>query len=186
LGFTFALSKGRANVKSGEIMEHFLAIINKISDRVGKSASWLILPLIVAMVLSTILRYGFNRSPIWSYDMTWMLYAAHFLLGGAYCLLHEGHVRVDLFSERLAPRARSILEVVTYLIFFFPLCYVLVVYVMRYAYNSWISHEVSPSSSWAVPLGPIKTVMVIGFLLLTLEGISKFIKHLSAAAKREN
>ena len=167
-------------------MKHLLAAIDKISDRVGKSASWLIFPLIVVMVLSTIMRYGFNRSPIWAYDMTWMLFAALFLLGGAYCFLHEGHVRVDLFSERLAPRARSILEVVTYLIFFFPLFYVLSVYVTRYAYNSWISHEVSPCTSWAVPLGPIKTVMVIGFLLLTLEGISKFIKHLSAAVKKEN
>lgn len=165
-------------------MERFLRTIDNISDQVGKAASWLILPLIGVMVLSTILRYGFNSSPVWSYDLPWMLYAVYFLLGGAYCHLHDGHVRVDMFSERLAPRAKSILEVVTYLIFFVPLFYVLIVGGIPYAYTSWSRHEVSPYSSLGAPVGPIKAVMVIGFLLLAFEGLSKFIRHLSTAVRK--
>lgn len=165
-------------------MGRFLSAIDNTIEWVGKSVSWVIFPLMALMVLSTILRYVFNKPPFWSYDMPWMLYSVHFLLGGAYCLLHEGHVRVDLFSERLPPRAGSILEVVTYLIFFFPLLCVVMVYGIPYAYNSWITHEVSPYSSWAPPLAPIKTVMMIGFLLLTFGGISQFIKHLSKLMKQ--
>jgi len=163
-----------------------------MSDLVGKSAGWLIFPLIGVMVLSTVLRYGFNRSPVWSYDLPWMIQAVYFLLGGAYCHLHNGHVKVDMLSERLAPQAKLILEIGTYLIFFLPLFYVLIVGGIPYACKSLIHHEVSPYSSLGAPVGPIKAIMVIGFILLAFEGISKFVRdiyslrHLSSDTRKED
>lgn len=165
-------------------MKRCLRIIDNTSEWTGRSASWIILALIVVMVLSTILRYGFNKPPFWSYDMPWMLYSGYFLLGGAYCLLHEGHVRVDLISSRLPLRSRSILEMVNYLIIFAPLFYVLIAGGIPYVYNSWAAHETSPGSSWAPPVSPIKTLMVAAFALLALQGVSQFIKHLSVVVKR--
>ncbi|MEA3253771.1 MAG: TRAP transporter small permease subunit, partial [Chloroflexota bacterium] len=84
---------------------------------------------------------------------------------------------------RLSPRAKAILEVAAYLIFFFPLFYVLVVSSIPYAYNAWVMHETSSCSNWAPILGPMKTVMVVGFLLLGLEGLAQFIRNLSTAIK---
>ncbi len=165
------------------VTKRFIEIIDSLSDRTGKGGSWIILALIGAMVLATFMRYAFNKSPFWAYDMAWMLYGAHFLLGGAYCHLHQGHVRVDLFSERLSPRPRAILEVVGYLVFFFPLFYVLVVSSIPYTYNTWVIGETSPSSSWAPILGPMKTLMVLGFLLLALQGLAQFLRVLPVAIR---
>ena len=165
-------------------MRHFLKTIESTSEWVGKSASWIVLALMGVMVVATMLRYAFNKAPAWGYDLTWMLYAAYFLLGGAYCLLHEGHVRVDFLSERLPPRARSILEIVCYVVFFLPLFYMLVRGGIDYAVYSWVTGERSPFAHiWAPPIGPIKTVMVIGFLLLAFQGLAYFIKHVFAATR---
>jgi len=168
-------------------MKDFVRAIESVSERVGKLTSWIILALIAIMFLSTMMRYGFGKAPVWGYDLAWMVYGAYFLLGGAYCHLHEGHVRVDFLSTRLSPRGRSILEVVCYLVFFFPLFYILLKGGTSYAIYSWVSKERSPfAHTWAPPVAPIKTVMLVAFLLLALQGVASFIKHLSIAMGKES
>lgn len=158
--------------------------ISKLNEKAGQYSSWLILPLILTLTVEVIARYIFSRPTSWSYDMAWMTCAAFYILAGGYTLFVNGHVRIDLIYGRLPPRARGVIDTLGYLLFFFPFMAILVVIGSKFAYNSWIIGEKSPYASWKPLVGPIKTVLVIGILLLLLQGLVDFISHVRAALQK--
>jgi len=156
-----------------------LDAIDIVSDSVGKAASLLILPMILLAVFGTLMRYAFNQPIIWITETVGFLFGTLFMLGGAYCLLHSAHVNVDILYQRWSPRTRAIIDMITYLLFFFVVG-VLVWYGIRVAWRSISVLEVDVTP-WAPPLYPIKTLIPIAGLLLFLQGIVKFIRNLKTA-----
>ncbi|MGQ9696045.1 MAG: TRAP transporter small permease subunit [Thermodesulfobacteriota bacterium] len=150
--------------------------IESISEWSGKITSWLSVPLVFFMSYDVIMRYLFQAPTKWAYEMTWMLYGALFILGGAYALKHNLHVRVDIFYNRWPLRKRAIFDIVVYILIFFPIFYILVKHSIIYAYYSWEVLECSYISYWQPPVYPIKTVMAVGFILFTLQGIAEFVR----------
>lgn len=112
-----------------------------------------------------------------------MEYGALFVLGGAYTLKHHGHIRVDIFFNRLSPRGRAIFDTLVYLVIFFPLSYVLIKYGIQFAHHAWEIHECSYLSYWQPPVYPIKTILPLGFLLLAIQGVSEFIRNFTFAVR---
>lgn len=160
------------------MIRKFLKVVDGLSEWVGKLGSWLILALTGIMVYEVLMRYLFAKPTFFAYDLTWMLYGAYISMGAAYCHLHKGHVRVDFFYTRLPLRGRTILEVILYVIFFFPLFYVVLRYLMDNLIYSWASRECTSASTWRPPIYPFKTVIVMGFVLLFFQGVSEFVKNL--------
>jgi TRAP-type mannitol/chloroaromatic compound transport system permease small subunit len=150
--------------------------IDSISEWSGKIVAWLSLPLVLFMSYDVIMRYLFQAPTKWAYEMTWMQYGALFILGGAYALKHKLHVRVDIIYNRWSPRTRAIFDLLVYLVMFFPVFYILIGHSAIYAYYSWEVWETSYISYWQPPVYPIKTVMVIGFVLFALQGIAEFLR----------
>ncbi|MCP4625278.1 MAG: TRAP transporter small permease subunit, partial [bacterium] len=72
-------------------MKKFLMIIDAISDRTGRIVGWIAVPMIIALIYEVFARYIFHRPTIWSYEITYMIYGTHFLLGAAYTLRVKGH-----------------------------------------------------------------------------------------------
>ena len=67
-------------------LSRLLSIIDTISEKTGRAVSMIAVPMIVALIYEVVARYVFHRPTIWSYDITYMIYGAHFLLGAAYTL----------------------------------------------------------------------------------------------------
>jgi TRAP-type mannitol/chloroaromatic compound transport system permease small subunit len=159
--------------------------IDSISEWSGKIFSWFALPLVLFMSYDVIMRYLFQAPTKWAYETTWMLYGALFILGGAYGLKHKLHVRVDILYNRWSPRTRAIFDLMVYILIFFPIFYILITHSIIYAYYSWQLWETSYISYWQPPVYPIKTVMVVGFVLFFLQGIAEFLRLAVLVAKGE-
>ncbi len=86
----------------------------------GKAVAWLILPMVLSLVWEVTARYGFNAPTEWAYDMTFMLYGTFFMLGSAWTLQRGGHIRTDSFYSNWSKRTQARVDLVCYLVFFFP------------------------------------------------------------------
>lgn len=163
------------------IIQRLIGLIDSLSEWSGKIFCLLIIPLTAGTVYDVFMRYVLKSPTKWAYEMTWMEYGAMFMLGGAYTLLHNGHIRVDIFWKNLSPRARAIFDSLMYLLLFFPLFYVLIRYSVSFAANSWADLETSYLSYWQPPVYPIKTLMAVGLILFAIQAVSETLKNLIVA-----
>ncbi len=164
-------------------MKSFVKIIDSLSDWVGIFSAWLIIPLVGALVFEVAARYIFNAPTVWAYDMSYMLCGTLFMMGVAYTLRHKGHVRVDIFFQKLSPRGKSILDSCMYLLAFFPLVIIFLWWGIDYALDSWRIQETAWLSSWRPPLYHFKTVIPIAAFLMILQGMAEFIRQVHFAVR---
>jgi len=147
---------------------------------------WLIIALSLLVVCDAVIARGIlSTSIIWAYDITYMLCGGAFMLGGAYILRMGGHIRIDFLQERFSPRIKAIIELVFYLVVFFPLVVVMIKYSAGWAWDSWYYRErtLIERSIWQGPVYPFKTVLPIGFVLLGVQGVAEFIRNLRVALR---
>jgi len=148
-----------------------------LSEWSGRIFVWLIIPLAVVVVFEVVSRRVFNAPNIWATEVTNYLYGPHFMLVAAYTLLHQSHVSIDIIYGRFSPRTRGILDILTYVVFFFPFCVIVFTQGIVFAQTSWSIGETSDSAALrVVPL--IKTVIPITFGLLLLQGLANFIRSI--------
>ena len=159
------------------ILRILIKYVDLSSNWSGKIVSWLIFFLILELAYDTVARYGFNAPTAWSYDISYMLYGALFMLGAAYTLLVDEHIRVEAFYERFSPRARAFIDLIGYLVFFFPSVGVLIYFGIDFAWESWKLRETS-ITFWAPPVYPLKVLIPIAAFLLLIQGVAKFIRNL--------
>lgn len=164
------------------VVRPLLRGVDTLSEWTGRIVSPVIYALTGIVVFGVVSRYLFNKPTIWVHDASTMLYGAYFMLGAAYTLRHKGHVSIDIISLRLSPRARAVLEVVFYLIFFFPFFLMLFVEGWKEAGHSWAIGE-RLFSGWKFPLYPLKTVIPVAVLLLLLQGLAESLRSLIRATK---
>jgi len=160
------------------------ALIDSISDWTGRLVCWLIIPQILALVYEVISRYIFNSPTLWSYDVTYMIYGTHYLMGAGYTLLVKGHIKVDIFYNKMPPLWQAIVHLVCYLIFFFPVIMTLTYEGVDFAYIAWAIGERSLQSPWRPVLFPFKGIIAVSFFLLFLQGTSEFIRLLTSVGKK--
>ncbi len=159
--------------------EAFARTIDTINGRVGRVASYLVLPLLAITLMEVILRYVFNKPTTWGWDVNIQVLAGLTLLGAGYTLLKQGHIIIDIFTGRLSPRKRAILDMATALLFFFGIGAL----VYQGSLSGWHSVETRElyTSVWNPPIYYIKMVIPIGAALLFFQGLSKFIRDLNIA-----
>jgi len=155
--------------------------IDRVSTLAGWLAGWLIVPMTLAVAYEVAARYAFNAPTTWSYDVTYMLYGAQFMLAAAYTLLKGGHIRTDVFYERWSAKTRAMIDVVAYVLFFFPgMLFILYAGAVE-AWQAWKIAERAASwklgtGAWPIPLYPLKAVIPLTAALLLLQGLSELIK----------
>lgn len=164
-------------------IQSIIHTIDGIGEWSGKIVGWLILPLILGLTYEVIARYGFNSPTVWAYDLAYMLYGTLFMLGAAYTLRHNGHIRTDMLYERWSPKKQGWINVISYLFLFFPGMIFFLISGTSAAIHSWSILEKSDLSPWRPPLYPFKTVIPLTAFLLILQGIAEFFKSLHAALK---
>ncbi|MCX5910017.1 MAG: TRAP transporter small permease subunit [Deltaproteobacteria bacterium] len=165
-------------------IQKFIKICDRVSEKTGWAASWLIWVAMVLCVYEIFTRRFFDSPHIWTYEVTNIFYAANFMLLAAYTLLHKGHVAVDILYVRFKPKTQRTLDTINYLIFFFPFILVLLYVGADSAISSWAVYE---RTSIGLPLlyPLLKTVTPATALLLLMQGVSEFAKRFSPAEKGE-
>ena len=160
-------------------------ILDGISVWSGRLFAWLVIPMVVALVYEVFARYLFNAPTVWAYDVTYMLYGTHFMLGSAYTLAVQGHIRTDFFYRLWPPRWQGAVDATLYACLFFPAIGFFFWESSDFALTSWERGELGISSPWNPPIYPFKTMIPITAVLLILQGISEFIKSLHAVIHGE-
>ena len=97
-----------------------IRIIDTFTDLTGMLIAWISVPLVSAVAYEVFARYLFNAPTIWSFDVTYMLYGALFMLGAAYALHKGAHIRTDFFWDNFSPRTKGLIDSISYVVFFFP------------------------------------------------------------------
>jgi len=165
-------------------VKRLVRFLDSISEWTGRIFGWVIVPLVLLTVMEVILRRFLNAPTIWSFEVLKQLYGLHFMIVAAYALLYRAHVSVDVFTMLLSKKGKAILDIITYFLFFFPFCIVCVWQGYSFAARSWAMKETS-WSVFAPPLYPIKTVIIITFILLILQGISEVIKTVNVLVEEK-
>ncbi|HEX9674292.1 MAG TPA: TRAP transporter small permease subunit [Burkholderiales bacterium] len=155
--------------------------IDRFTVFTGTLVAWLNVPLVLVVAYEVVARYAFSAPTIWSFDLTYMLYAAIFMLGAAYALLKGAHVRTDFFFEKWSIRTRGVIDSIAYLVFFFPS---LALFLAVGGGEWWYAFEIGETSEqtpWRPLLWPFKLVVPLTCLLLMAQGVSETLKSLYAA-----
>ena len=118
-------------------------------------------------------RYALNAPTSWSLDVSFIMYGTLFMMGGAYTLSRGGHVRGDFVYRLWSERTQGAVDLVLYLIFFFPGVLALILSGWKYASRSWSYGEVSVNSPAGIPIYQFKMVLVAAGLLLFVQGIAQ-------------
>ncbi len=156
-------------------------IIDRFNEIVGRLSGGLVLLMILVGVWNVIGRYigkgiGQNLTSNALIEIQWYIFDIVFLLGGAYALKHNEHVRVDLLYSRWTPRQKALANLIGTLLFLIPFSILIIIFSWSAVANSWAILEVSPDPG-GLPRYPIKTMILVSCVLLIIQGISEAIKN---------
>lgn len=158
--------------------------LETFSKMEGEISSFLVYPLLFIVVYEVFMRYVFNSPTTWGFEATTFLYGLHYMFGLTYTDLHEGHVKVDIFTASLSSNLQGLLKIITNLVFFMPVMVCMTIWSFIFAYKSTIGQELNPTS-WAPPIWPLKIGMALCFLFLLLQGIANLMNDINRL-KRHN
>ena len=151
----------------------------------GRAVAWVVIALVLGATYEVIVRYVFNAPTIWSYDLSYMLYGGHFMLGAGYALLKKAHIRTDVFYAKWSPRRQGWVDAMLYLFFFFPGMIFFFLASWDSALDSLRMWEVSDATPWRPIVWPLKMAVPVTALLVMIQGVSEFLKSLRAASRGE-
>ena len=158
------------------------AFVDALNDKMGAGIRWLALVMVLVGAGTAILRYSarglelsLNLTPLG--ELQWYLFSLIFLLGAAYGLNHDVHVRVDVLYERFSKKARALIDLIGTLVFLIPFSLVMLYVSWPAVSNSFSIREMSPDPG-GLPRWPIKIVILVSFVLLMLQGLSQIVKQI--------
>jgi len=146
-----------------------------ISTWVGKAFAWLIVALMLLVVVEVFKRYALNMPTAWIFDASNMLYGTLFMMGGAYALAHDGHVRGDFLYGSMKPRTQAALDLVLYVLFFLPGVAALTWSGWTYFGDSLRIHETTFNAT-PLPVYPFKFVIPMAGALVLMQGLSEMLR----------
>jgi len=158
----------------------YIRFADDLSAWVGKAFAWLILVMTFAVCYEVFMRYFLLAPTSWAFDITYIMYGTLFMMGGAYTLSRDGHVRGDFIYRLWQPKTQGKVELVLYFLFFFPGILALVFAGWRYAERAWRYGEVSVFSPANIPVYQFKTVIVAAGVLLFFQGIAQVFRCIIA------
>ena len=155
--------------------QSLLHAADRISMAVGKAFAWLIVVLMLLVVAEVFKRYALNAPTAWVFDASNMIYGTLFMMGGAYTLCQDGHVRGDFFYGSAKPRTQATLDLVLYLLFFIPGVIALTWAGWTYAADSWAIREQTFNAD-PLPLYPFKSVIPLAGLIVLMQGLAEILR----------
>ena len=167
--------------RSAPLHVRIVRVIDRFTDTTGTWIAWLNVPLVAVVAYEVISRYAFGAPTAWSFDLTYMLYGAIFMLGSAYALHKGAHIRTDFFFEKWSIRTRGVIDSTAYIVFFFPSLFLFLIVSGAEGWYAFEIGETSEQTPWRPILWPFKMVVPLTCLLLMIQGVSEAIKSVYAA-----
>lgn len=156
-------------------VQTLLHTADEISTWVGKAFAWLIVVLMLLVVAEVFKRYALNAPTAWVFDASNMLYGTLFMMGGAYTLAQDGHVRGDFLYGNFKPRTQAGIDLVLYVLFFLPGIAALTWSGWTYFQDSLAIHEQTFNAD-PLPVYPFKFMIPLAGAMVLMQGISEIIR----------
>jgi len=153
-------------------------LIDGLNELIGKLVYWLILAAVVISAGNASVRYIFHNSSNGWLEVQWYLFSAVFLLAAGYTLLRNEHIRIDVVVGRMSERTLTWIDIFGTVVFLLPMSLVIMYLAWPMFMDSWTRNEMS-SDAGGLIRWPVKLLVPIGFLLLSLQGLSELIKRVA-------
>ena len=144
----------------------------------GKRLAWLILVAVVVSAINAIIRKAFDTSSNSWLELQWVLFSIVFLLCSSWTLLDNEHIRIDIVNNMMPKKVRDSIDVIGHIFFLMPLCVVMIITGVPFFLRSMEINEQSGNAG-GLPQWPAKSLIMIGFALLLVQGISELIKRIA-------
>lgn len=153
-------------------------LLDAVSDLTGRTIAWLTAAMVLVTFLVVVLRYVFDWGSIAMQESITYLHALVFMLGAAYTLRHDGHVRVDIFYRKFGARGRALVNLLGSLLLLLPVCVYIAAESWPYVVSSWDVHEGSREAGGLPGVYLLKTLLVVMPVLLILQGLADALRAL--------
>jgi TRAP-type mannitol/chloroaromatic compound transport system permease small subunit len=168
------------------LLERLAFYIETLNEWLGRMISWLSLLMVLVTVVVVVLRYEFDLGWIWLQESVTYMHAALFLVGAAYTLKHEGHVRVDILYQRFSKRAQAWVDLIGTLVLLMPMCIFILYISWDYVVQSWSLKEGSRQAGGLEGVYLLKSLILVMASLLLLQGVAIMIRCLARLLGGQN
>ncbi|CAG0963691.1 MAG: TRAP transporter small permease subunit [Rhizobiaceae bacterium] len=152
--------------------------IDRLNEFIGKWVGWLILASIIISAVNAVVRKAFNMSSNSWLELQWYLFGAAFLLAAAYTLKQNEHIRIDIVYGLWSRRVQHWIDLFGHVFFLMPFVLLMIYYFVPYFLLSFRTQEISTNAGGLI-IWPAKFLLLLGFFLLGLQGISEIIKKIA-------
>jgi len=152
--------------------------IDRINTWIGKHVAWLILAAVLVSAVNATVRKVLDTSSNAWLELQWVLFSIVFLLCSPWTLLQNEHIRIDIVNNMFPKWLRNTIDVIGHAFFLLPLCIIMVMTSIPFFWRSWLIDEQSGNAG-GLPQWPSKSLLMIAFALLFLQGLSELIKRIA-------
>ena len=153
-----------------------LSAVEKFTEVTGRFISWAAVTMVILVVLVVIARYFLGLGSIALQESVTYLHCLVFMMGFAFTLKHDGHVRVDIFYRGFSPRCKALVNLIGALLFLIPFCLLIFFTSWDYVLSSWVIRETSAENNGLPFIYLLKTLMLLMPVTLLLQGIAEIIR----------
>lgn len=167
-------------------MQSIITKLEHVSELSGRFIAWLTLFIVVITFLVVVLRYMFDIGSIALQESITYLHAFVFMLGAAYTLKHDGHVRVDIFYRNMTTTNKAWIDLLGTILLLYPVCLFIFITSWDYVFTSWSQLEESGEAGGLAYVYLLKTTLLLMPLLLMIQGTALALKSLLLIKRKES
>ena len=169
------------------MIKNLINAIDTLNEAIGRAASWLVLAMVLLICYDVGMRYFFHQGSVALQELEWHLFALIFLLGSAYTLKYDNHVRVDILyqSQYLSNEHRALINIFGILFFLLPFCVLVLITTWPFVENAYYYLEGSPDPGGLPYRYLLKGSILVAFTLLILQGLAELLRNYLILAKQD-
>jgi|TARA_B110000467_G_C17942576_1_gene275693 TRAP-type mannitol/chloroaromatic compound transport system permease small subunit len=169
------------------MIKNIINSIDILNETIGRAASWLVLAMVLLICYDVTMRYSFHQGSVALQELEWHLFALIFLLGSAYTLKHNNHVRVDILyqSQYLSNKHRAMINILGIILFLIPFCVLILITTWPFVENAYYYLEGSPDPGGLPYRYLLKGSILVAFTLLILQGLAELLRNYLILTKQD-
>jgi TRAP-type mannitol/chloroaromatic compound transport system permease small subunit len=167
---------GRRGRDFPPIYYSIIRAIDGFSNITGQLISLTMLFLVATITYEVVARYFFRAPTVWVFESSTMANGSAFMLGCAYALYKGAHVRTDIFWDNYSERTKGVIDLISYLVLFFPVMITIMVISIDDVVHSYVTGERSQESLWRAIMWPFRATIPLSALLFMIQGVSEALK----------